>query len=85
MIDTGRTGFLGSHASFVRHSHSTVLVVDISMCEPLFADVIASFPQLTKSSPINAVVAALGLVMPTYIASFHHTLRLSATLDSTVP
>ena len=84
MIDPGRTGLLGTHASFVRHSHSTVLVVDISMCEPRFADVIASVPQLTKSSPVNAVVAALGLVMPTCVASLHHALRLSATLDSTL-
>ena len=84
-IDPRLTGFVGSHASFVRHSHSTVLVVDISMCEPRFADVIASVPQLTKSSPVNAVAAALGLVMPTCVASLHHALRLSATPGSTLP
>ena len=85
MIDTGRTGLLGSHASFANHGRSTFLVVDIGVREPRFTDVIASGRQLAESCPVNAIVEAVALVLLTYAASFHHALRLSVTLDSSLP
>ena len=85
MIDTGLTCLLGSLASFAKRGRSTFLVVDIGVREPRFTDVIASGPQLAESCPVNAIVEAVALVPPTDVASFHHALRLSATLDSTLP
>lgn len=59
MMNTGLTCPLYSHASVVRHRHSTELVVDIGVREPWFADVIASPPQLTETRPVNGTVVAL--------------------------
>ena len=38
-----------------------------------------------ESCPVNAIVEAVALFLLTYVASFHHALRLSATPDSTLP
>ena len=85
MIDTGLTCLSGSPASFAERGRSTLLVVDIGVREPRFTDVIVSVPQLAESHPVNAIVEAVALFLLTYVASFHHALRLSATLDSTLP
>lgn len=85
MIDTGLTCLVGSHALFIERGRSTFLVVDIGVREPRFTDVITSGRQLTESCPVNAIVEAVALALPAYVASFHHALRLSATLDSTLP
>jgi len=85
MIDTGLTCLVGSHALFIERGRSTFLVVDIGVREPRFTDVIASGRQLAESCPVNAIVEAVALFLLTYVASFHHALRLSATLDSTLP
>ena len=80
MIDTGLTCLVGSHALFIERSRSAFLVVDIGVREPRFTDVIASGRQLAESCPVNAIVEAVTLFLLTYVASFHHVLRLSATL-----
>lgn len=80
MIDTGLTCLLGSHASFIERGRRTFLVVDIDVREPRLTDVIASGPQLAESCLVNAIVEAVALFLLTYVASFHHVLRLSATL-----
>lgn len=85
MIDTGLTCLVGSHALFIERGWSTFLVVDIGVRERRFTDVIASGRQLAESYPVNAIVEAVALVPLTCITSFHHALRLSATLDSTLP
>ena len=85
MIDTGLTCLVGSHALFIERGRSAFLVVDIGVREPRLADAIASVPQLAESCPVNAIVEAVALFLLTCIASFDHALRLSATLDSTLP
>ena len=85
MIDTGLACLVGRHASFAKRCRSTFLVVDIGVRKPQFTDVIASAPQLAESCPVNVIVEAVALVLPTCVASFHHALRLPVTLDSTLP
>ena len=85
MIDTGLTCLVGSHALFIERGRSAFLVVYIGVRTPRFSDVIASSPQLAESCPVNAIVEAVALFLLTYVGSFHHALRLSSTLDSTLP
>ena len=85
MIDTGLTCLVGSHALFIERGRRTFLIVDIGVREPRFTDVIASGRQLAESCSVNAIVEAVALVPLTCVASFRHALRLSATLDSTLP
>ena len=85
MIDTGLTCLVGSHALFIERARSTFLAVDIGFREPRFTDVIASGRHLAKSCPVNAIAEAVALALPAYVVSFRHALRLSATLDRTLP